>query len=68
LRKKGKRERTKDSDRSAEWYSHVAQWCNQHSWIEVGYERQDELFARAIHKGWLVWGGKRPGAGGRRGS
>jgi len=54
------RKRTKATDSAAERYPHVARWCNQHGWIEVGFEWQDELFARAIHEG--------GGGLGRRGS
>jgi hypothetical protein len=48
------RKRTKATDSPAEQYPHVARWCNQHGWIEVGFEWQDELFARAIHEGGLA--------------
>ena len=54
------RKRTKVTDAPAEKYPHVARWCNQHGWIEVGFEWQDELFARAIHEGGLAWGGEGP--------
>jgi hypothetical protein len=43
-----------------ERYPHVARWCNDHGWIEVGYEWQDKLFARALNEGGLVWGGEGP--------
>jgi hypothetical protein len=32
------RKRTKATDSPAERYPHVARWCNQHGWIEVGFE------------------------------
>jgi hypothetical protein len=54
------RKRTKAPDSPAQRYPHVARWCNQHGWIEVGFEWQDELFARAIHEGGLAWGGEGP--------
>ena len=54
------RKRTKATDSAAERYPHVARWCNQHGWIEVGIEWQDEWFARAIHEGRLAWGGEGP--------
>ena len=54
------RKRTKATDSAAERYPHVARWCNQHGWIEVGFEWQDALFARAIHEGGLAWGGEGP--------
>jgi hypothetical protein len=54
------RKRTKATDSPAERYPHVARWCNRHGWIEVGFEWQDELFARAIHEGGLAWGGEGP--------
>ena len=43
-----------------ERYPHVARWCSRDGWIEVGYEWQDTLFARAFHEGGLAWGGKEP--------
>jgi hypothetical protein len=54
------RKRTKEADLPAERYPAIARWCNQYGWIEVGYEWQDKLFARAIHEGGLAWGGKGP--------
>jgi hypothetical protein len=43
-----------------ERYPHIAHWCNQYGWIEVGYEWQDKLFARAVQEGGLAWGGEGP--------
>lgn len=54
------RKRTKQPDPSFEQYPHVARWCNQYGWIEVGYEWQDKLFARAMHEGGLAWGSEGP--------
>jgi hypothetical protein len=54
------RKRTKDADSLAERYPHVARWCDQYAWIEVGHEWQDKLFTRALHEGWLAWGGEGP--------
>ena len=54
------RKKAKDAEPSAERYPHVARWCKQYGWIELGYEWQDKLFARAIHDGGLAWGGEGP--------
>jgi hypothetical protein len=54
------RKKTRPIEPAAEQYPHVARWCKQYGWIEVGYEWQDTLFARAIHEGGLAWGGEGP--------
>lgn len=54
------RKRTRQPEPSSERYPHVARWCNQYGWIEVGYEWQDQLFARALHEGGLAWGSEGP--------
>ncbi len=54
------RKRKTEAEPLAERYPHVARWCNQEGWIEVGYEWQDKLFARAFHDGGLAWGGEGP--------
>jgi hypothetical protein len=54
------RKRTKATDSPAQRCPYVARWCNQHGWIEVGFEWQDELFARAIHEGGPAGGGEGP--------
>ena len=54
------RKRMKETESAAERYPHVARWCNQEGWIEVGYEWQDKLFARALYDGGLAWGGEGP--------
>jgi hypothetical protein len=51
------RKRVKDTEPPAERYPHVARWCNQYGRIELGYEWQDRLFARALNEGGLAWGG-----------
>ncbi len=52
--------RKKAVEGSTERFPNVAIWCNRHGWIEVGYEWQDKLFARALHEGGLAWGGEGP--------
>jgi hypothetical protein len=54
------RKRTKPPVPSPEQYPHIARWCNQYGRIEIGYEWQDKLFARALHEGGLAWGGEGP--------
>ena len=54
------RRKARDAESPAERYRHVARWCNQYGWIEVGYEWQDKLFARALHEGGLAWGEEGP--------
>ena len=54
------RKKANEAGPPAERYPHVARWCRQYGWIEVGYEWQDQLFARAVHEGGLVWGGQGP--------
>jgi hypothetical protein len=54
------RKKSKEPDSSVERYPYLARWCNQYGWIEIGYEWQDRLFARALHEGGLAWGGTGP--------
>jgi hypothetical protein len=54
------RKKAKPAGPSAERYPHVARWCSQHGRVELGYDWQDELYARAIHEGGLAWGGEGP--------
>jgi hypothetical protein len=54
------RKKRTEANQPLERYPAIAHWCNQYGWIEVGYEWQDKLFARAIHEGGLAWRGEGP--------
>lgn len=52
--------RKKAVEGPTERFPNVAIWCIRHGRIEVGYEWQDRLLARALHEGGLAWGGEGP--------
>jgi hypothetical protein len=39
-------------------YPHIAEWVQDHGWIEVGHDEHGTSFIRALDIGGLVWEGK----------
>ena len=43
---------------SEDTYPHIAEWVQDHGWIEIGQDEYSTSFVRALDIGGLVWEGK----------
>ena len=42
---------------SEDTYPHIAEWVQDHGWIEIGQDEHSTSFVRALDIGGLVWEG-----------
>ena len=42
---------------SEDTYPHIAEWVQDHGWIEIGHDEHSTSFVRALDIGGLVWEG-----------